>query len=213
MYRILLIDDEEIFATTLRTVLGSLPGHQIVATLTNVDKIREDVLKYQPDIIVMRTFFSFKNTGFDAAALVKQEFPEIRILMMLDMAKHAQVEAAIKAKVDCCVLRTSKPSEFVSVLWSMMKGEHIYPKFSHSNMWGPFKVGLTDREQEIILQLCRNQSYDAIAAALGVSKRTVTFHISNILSKTGHRNATGLILEAAHKGYILNWFTDAEDYN
>jgi len=212
MYRILLIDDEEIFATTLQTVFSSLPGHEVVATTTNVDKIKEDVERHKPDIIVMRTFFSFKNTGFDAAAMIKKEFPEIRILMMLDMAKHAHVEAAKKARVDCCVLRTAKPCDFVSVLWSMMKGEHIYPKFSHSNMWGPFKVNLTDREQDIIVNLCHNKSYDEIGELLGVSKRTVTFHVSNILSKTGHKNVTGLILEAAHKGYILNWFTDIDEY-
>lgn len=212
MYRILLADNEEIFVTTLQTIFNSLPEHRVVGVLNNVDHLEEDVEKFKPDIIVMRTFFFLKNTGFTAAAKVKESYPAIKIIMMLDMAKYAHIEAAKKAGVDCCVVRSAKPNEFVSVLWRTMKGEHVFPNFSHQNMWGPFKVNLTERELEIISYLCQNMSYDAIGQTLGVSKRTVTFHVSNILSKTGHKNVTGLILESAHKGYLINWFTDAEDF-
>lgn len=212
MYRILLVDNEEIFVTTLQTIFNSLPDHKVVGVLSNVDKLVEDTEKYKPDIIVMRTFFFLKNTGFIAAAKVKESYPSVKIIMMLDMAKYAHIEDAKKAGVDCCVLRSAKPSEFVSVLWSTMKGEHVFPNFSHQNMWGPFKVNLTDRELDIISCLCKNLSYEQIGNMLGVSKRTVTFHVSNILSKTGHKNVTGLILESAHKGYAINWLTDADDF-
>ena len=40
-----------------------------------------------------------------------------------------------------------------------------------------------------------------IADALQISKRTVSFHISNMLSKTGHKRLIGLAVEAADKGY------------
>ena len=211
MYRILIVDNEEIFTTTLENIYASLPDYAVVGKLLYPDNLVAECERLAPDIIIMRTFFFNKYTGFDAVEAVKKSNPQIKVIMMLDMPKYAHVEAAKKVGVDCCVLRSSKSSEFVSALWKTMRGEHIFPNFSHQNMWGPFKVSLTEREQEIIRYLCQNMNYEEIGSLLGVSKRTVTFHASNILSKTGHKNVTGLILEAAHKGYILNWFTDQED--
>lgn len=211
MYKILLADNEEIFVTTLKAIFNSLPDHEVVAVLKNVDNIEEECDKHKPDIVLMRTFFFFKNTGFNAAKKLKEKFPQLHIVVMLDIGKYAHVQEAKSSGVDSCVLRSAKPCDFVSVIWNTMKGEHIFPDFSNENMWGPYKVSLTDRELEIIMNLCQNIPYEEIGQRLNVSKRTVTFHVSNILSKTGHRNVTGLILEAAHKGYSFNWFTEADE--
>ena len=58
-----------------------------------------------------------------------------------------------------------------------------------------------ERELDILRLICRNLSYQEIADELGISKRTVSFHISNMLSKTGHKSIVGLAVEAADKGY------------
>ena len=60
---------------------------------------------------------------------------------------------------------------------------------------------LTSRELEILQRICRNMSYEEIAEDLGIKKRTVSFHISNMLVKTGHENVIGLAVEATEKGY------------
>ncbi len=211
MLKVLLADNEPIFTTALLTVLNSLPNYEVAAVIPNVDKLDAECEVYKPDIVIMRSFFFYKTTGFVAAKKLKASQPEIKIIMMLDLAKQAQVEEALHCQVDACVLRSSKASEFVDVIWKVSKGETVYPKFAHQNMWGPYKVKLTTRELDIVQQLCQNNTYEDIATILGVSKRTVTFHVGNIVSKTGHKNVTGLILEAAHKGYPINWFTEADE--
>ena len=40
-----------------------------------------------------------------------------------------------------------------------------------------------------------------IADELHISIRTVSFHVSNMLRKTGHKSLIGLAVEAADKGY------------
>ncbi|WP_297027357.1 response regulator transcription factor [uncultured Dialister sp.] len=49
--------------------------------------------------------------------------------------------------------------------------------------------------------VCRNLSYKEIADELHISIRTVSFHVSNMLRKTGHKSLIGLAVEAADKGY------------
>ena len=48
---------------------------------------------------------------------------------------------------------------------------------------GPGAIGLTGREVEIVRLVALRKSNKAIAAALGISPRTVTTHLSNIFQK------------------------------
>lgn len=60
---------------------------------------------------------------------------------------------------------------------------------------------LTKRELEILQLICQELSYEEIARKLEVSKRTVSFHVSNMLAKTGHRNIVGLAVDAVKNNY------------
>lgn len=60
---------------------------------------------------------------------------------------------------------------------------------------------LTKRELEILQLICQELSYEEIAEKLQVSKRTVSFHVSNMLAKTGHRNIVGLAVDAVKNNY------------
>ena len=82
-----------------------------------------------------------------------------------------------------------------------MAGGHIYPDARGGSSFGYTDTQLTEREIEILQLVCRNMSYSEIAEELGIKKRTVSFHISNMLVKTGHKSIIGLAVEAAEKGY------------
>ena len=60
---------------------------------------------------------------------------------------------------------------------------------------------LTKRELEILQLICEELSYEEIATRLNVSKRTVSFHVSNMLAKTGHRSIVGLAVDAVKNNY------------
>ena len=60
---------------------------------------------------------------------------------------------------------------------------------------------LTKRELEILQLICQELSYEEIAEKLQVSKRTVSFHVSNMLTKTGHRSIVGLAVDAVKNNY------------
>ena len=46
-------------------------------------------------------------------------------------------------------------------------------------------AGLTARETEVLSHLVANRTYAEIAAALFISEKTVSVHVSNLLRKTG----------------------------
>jgi DNA-binding NarL/FixJ family response regulator len=55
---------------------------------------------------------------------------------------------------------------------------------------------LSEREIEILVEVCRGLSNQEIADKLFISKRTVDKHRANILEKTGCRNTANLVVYA-----------------
>jgi DNA-binding NarL/FixJ family response regulator len=59
--------------------------------------------------------------------------------------------------------------------------------------------GLTAREREVAVLIAQGRSNPGIAEALVVSERTVTTHVSNILSKLGFSSRTQIASWATAK--------------
>jgi DNA-binding NarL/FixJ family response regulator len=64
--------------------------------------------------------------------------------------------------------------------------------------------GLTTREVEVLRLIAEGRSNPAIAAALFISLKTVTHHVTSILSKTGTSNRTAAVAYAARHG-LVSW--------
>ena len=63
----------------------------------------------------------------------------------------------------------------------------------------PEPIGLTARETEVLSCLANGMSNKQIAQALGISIRTVTVHVSNLLRKTGAASRTEVAVRAARR--------------
>ncbi|MBK9710793.1 MAG: helix-turn-helix domain-containing protein [Kouleothrix sp.] len=61
---------------------------------------------------------------------------------------------------------------------------------------------LTPREREVLRLLAEGMSNKAIARALGVSPRTVNFHLDNLYAKLGVASRTEAVLAALRQGWL-----------
>jgi DNA-binding NarL/FixJ family response regulator len=61
-------------------------------------------------------------------------------------------------------------------------------------------ISLTPRESSVLQHLARGRSNKQIAAALGVSERTVKFHVSTLFTKLGATNRTEAVTRAIQAG-------------
>jgi DNA-binding CsgD family transcriptional regulator len=65
-------------------------------------------------------------------------------------------------------------------------------------------ASLTPRERHVLALIGQGLSSAAVARMLGVSKRTVDFHLDNVYVKFGVRHRMGALLEAARRGISLD---------
>mgnify|MGYP001586654667 FL=1 len=66
----------------------------------------------------------------------------------------------------------------------------------------PGSEKLTVREMDVLRLLAQGQTNKEIAAALGITERTVKFHVSSILGKLGAANRAEAVTIAAQRGLI-----------
>lgn len=62
--------------------------------------------------------------------------------------------------------------------------------------------GLSERELEVLTWIARGDSNQQIAERLSVSKKTVDFHVGNILQKLGVENRVQAVVEALRRGSV-----------
>lgn len=62
---------------------------------------------------------------------------------------------------------------------------------------------LTPREREVLRLLAEGKTNKAIAGALGVSARTVNFHLDNLYAKLGVASRTEAVVFALRQGWLL----------
>ena len=156
------------------------------------------------DLVLMDVCTAGNKDGIEAAAEIKAEFPDIKIIIVTSMVEVGYLKRAREAKADSFWYKDISPETLIDVIEKTMAGEHIFPDKTPS-----VKLGLADsseltaKEIEVLRLVCDGLEYSEIAERMHISQRTVKFHISNILSKTGYANKTRLAIAVTNKNFII----------
>lgn len=109
---------------------------------------------------------------------------------LLKGAPRAEVFAAVRAVAAGGSLLATVAT---SAVLRRVRGEASHPGATPA---------LTPREQGVLEQLARGLGNKQIAAALGISERTVKFHVSSVFAKLGAANRTEAVTRAAQVGLV-----------
>ena len=95
-----------------------------------------------------------------------------------------------------------------------MAGEHLFPGEKPRVKLGLAEsTELTEKEIEVLRYVCEGREDSEMAEALGVSERTVKYHVSNLLSKTGYANRTRLAIAVTNKKFIVPNLADGNEFD
>lgn len=201
MIRLMIVDDQKILLDGLVKLFEHSDTIQVVKQLSfsEMAEVAADVV--QPDIILMDICMEGRTSGIETTRRIKQRRPNQKIVIMTGFPDIHFVEMAKEAGADGFIYKESSANDFIAHLERTMQGERIFPNVKEKTTFGFYHAQLTERELEILKYICKNMSYQEIADVLHITKRTVSFHVSNMLAKTGHKSIVGLAVEAAEKGY------------
>lgn len=200
--RVLLVDDQRILLDGLQRIFAGVPDIDVVGTCSLGNLSGEAVRRFRPDCVLMDICMEGRTSGIDNCSKLKKLYPNLPIILMTGMTEVSFLQRGKAAGADSFIYKECSGEEFIDCIRQTMAGKHVYPEQKKTKgEFGYTDVTLTDRELEILRLICCNLTYEEIAQKLGITKRTVSFHVSNMLLKTGHKSIVGLAVEAAEKGY------------
>ncbi len=204
MNQVLIVEDQRMPRQYMEEMISRNPGYVLAASISGAD-IALTACKRQPiDLILMDVCTAGSKDGIEAAAEIKAEFPEIKIIVVTSMVEVSFLERAKAAKVDSFWYKDLSPQELTEVMDRTMAGEHLFPEETPKVKIGlADSTGLTAKEIQVLRLVCEGMEYSEIAREMGISERTVKYHVSNILQKTGYANKTRLAIAVTGKNFII----------
>jgi len=191
--RILICEDSVLLREGLVRLLEDA-GHEVVAAVGDATALLSAVSHHQPDLAVIdvRMPPTFTDEGVRAAVLIRQQDPEVALLVLSQYVEERYASDLIADSSHGLgyVLkdRVADIEDFLSVVSDVGAGgtwldpEVIQQIFVRSRRRRTLEQ-LTPREREVLSLMAQGRSNQAIADALFVSAGSVEKHISSLLTK------------------------------
>lgn len=207
--KVLIVEDQKLPREAMeRTVAGS-DRYELAGSLFSAEFALAFCLRNRVDLILMDVYTSGPKDGIEAAAQIREQLPDIRIIIVTSMAETDYIRRSKEAGADSFWYKDTSPHQLIEVMDRTMAGGHVYPDAAPSVRLGLIQsTELTETEVKILRLVCEGYEYEEMAEITGTSRSTVHFHISNILNKTGFKNKTRLAVAASRCGFIVPTFPE-----
>jgi DNA-binding NarL/FixJ family response regulator len=190
--RIVLADDDVLLREGLASMLDRA-GYDVVGRASDGAELLAMVREHRPDLAVVdiRMPPSHSTEGLEAARVIRDEFPQVGILVL---SAHVEVEHAMALLASgrgtgyLLKGRVSDVDEFIETLDRIVKGGSVVdPALVQELVAARHRddplAELTAREREVLALMAEGRSNAGIARRLWVTEGTVEKHVRSILDK------------------------------
>ena len=204
--RIVLADDHTLVRQSVAKLLNSSEGMQVVGEASDGAQAVDMVRLHRPDVAVLDVSMPGMD-GLEAAAKVRIDPGDVRILMLTMHDDDATLRRATEAAVDGYVAKTASTDEVVAAVRTVADGgAYVSPAIAMRMMRlasGTRPGGnLTEREVEILRHLAEGQRIQDISEALFLSPKTVKNHLTSVYAKLHVETAAQAVAEAYRTGLV-----------
>ncbi|HOZ71982.1 MAG TPA: response regulator transcription factor [Spirochaetales bacterium] len=215
MTRILIVDDQRLFAESLRTVLeGTQDDFRVCALAGDGAQAVAAVAEHQPDIVLMDVSMPAMD-GVEAARIIHNRYPELPILMLTTFEDDGYVREAIAYGARGYLLKNIPSRELVASIRAVLSGAMLLDPRVVGALVGKGRDGpasgaraaspewfdsLSRRERQILGLIVDGLQNDEIAQRLCVAPQTVRNYVSRLYDKTATGDRLRLIRLARASG-------------
>jgi DNA-binding NarL/FixJ family response regulator len=194
---ILVIEDNRLLREGIAIILKKQPDMHVVATVGNGENILLMMGKIKPNIVLLDLGLRNQNS-FQIVKSTKQNFPEIKIIVMDLIPLQADVFEFVQAGVSGFILKDASIAEFLKTIRSVYQGLQVLPPHLTGSLFSQIvehaingskpsaieeSVRMTKREKQVIELIADGSTNKEIAQKLHLSTYTVKSHVHNILEK------------------------------
>jgi DNA-binding NarL/FixJ family response regulator len=213
--RIFVADDHPLLLNGLLVALNLQPDFEVVGKATTGDAALELITSLKPDVAVL----DLEMPGLDGLQVLRrlrEASPSTRALIFTAFDDDDRIVMALEAGAQGYLLKGTPPEELVGAIRIVHAGGSVIQPTRSTELMARSRrrsdgAGdpadlhvpvLSPRESEVLRLLARGLLNKEIAHNLGLSERTVKFHITSIFTKLGVGNRTEAVTTSVQLGLI-----------
>jgi DNA-binding NarL/FixJ family response regulator len=211
MIKVAIFEDNRSLREGLAAMIGGTADFDCVGAFPNCNNLFKNIEQAKPDVVLMDIEMPGIN-GIDAVQMIKEEYPEIKILMETIFDDDEKIFNSICAGAEGYILKHTSPAEIMEAIREIYEGgSPMTPSIANRvlkmvkqkpDTGNKETFDLSAREKEILNCLVKGMSYKMVADTCFISIETVNVHIKNIYRKLQVHSKSEAVAKAL-KGRIV----------
>ncbi|WEH16160.1 response regulator transcription factor [Streptomyces sp. VNUA24] len=211
--RVLIADDQALLRGSFRLLIDSTPGMKAIAEAEDGARAVQLARELKPDVVLM----DLRMPVMDGIAATREicsdeTLTTVRVLALTMFDMDEYVYPALQAGASGFMLKDVSPADLVAGIRVIATGEGVlaptvtrrlianFSRTDETTRAAPRLVGLTKREQEVLVLIANGLSNAEISGQLVISLPTVKTHVSSLLAKLQARDRAQLVIIAYESG-------------
>jgi len=210
--RLLLVDDHEVVRLGLRTLFAKSERVDVVGEAGSAKEAVAEARRIKPDVVLMDLRLP-DGSGITACREILSSAAETRVLFLTSYSDDDAVRATVLAGAAGYLLKQIGGQTLVESIEAVATGQSILdPRITQGVLNqltaatrpdAPREEQLSPQERRVLEQVVEGKTNKQIAAALGLSDKTVKNYLSNAFQKlhvTRRSHAAVLFSQFANRG-------------
>ncbi|MFI8294912.1 response regulator [Streptomyces nigra] len=199
--RVLLAEDQGMMRGALALLLGMEPDIEVVAQVAAGDAIVDAAQTHRPDVALLDIELPGQS-GLDAAAELREQVPDCRVLILTTFARPGYLRRAMEAGAAGFLVKDGPVEELAVAVRRVLTGETVIDPALAAAALSAGPNPLTARERDVLNASSDGATVADVSARLHLSESTVRNYLSSAIGKTGTRNRTEALREARQQGWL-----------
>lgn len=210
--RVVLADDHAIVREGLKALVNAEPDMEVVGEAADGDAAYHMTCELRPEVLIVDLSMP-EGGGAAAAERVRAECADVKVIALTVHEEPQYVGRLLAAGATGYVLKRAAAADLVRAVRAVALGDtYIDPSIAHTIVSGFLEAeaaspavqddGLSERERDVLVRIAQGFSNKEIAAALGLSVKTVESYKSRVAEKLELRTRVDIVRYAAARGWL-----------
>lgn len=201
--KVAVVDDQRLARMYVDLFVKSSTRYELAASIPYAEDALEWCRQNKPDLVIMDVMMARGMDGLTAAAILKREMPQTKIILATSMAQPEWMAQAQAAGIDSFWYKEYSRLPLLEIMDRTVAGESVYADSPPQAMLGDLPTSeLTDQQKRLLGCLTQGIPNKEIAEILHISPLTVKSHLEQLMEKTGIHSRTELAVKASRLGLL-----------